>query len=180
MKIDKFTEIFYLEKIKFLVNFKTGAIDVVEDFIINEINRLKKKGSFTPLDCELQESLIEEMIKRGYITYYSDREEADERRWAFERYKEKAKKEKKTISILLDSIVGKKWCSSETDSTLRDVSSFDNLPMSKDEFENILKAINKEKLADEIELWLMLKSRINDWVWIKEEIDKNGLKIKNL
>ena len=78
MRIDKFTEIFNIEEKYFLANFRTGAVDEVENYIIKEINKLKEKGSFTPPECGLKESLIEEMIERGYITYYSDNEEADE------------------------------------------------------------------------------------------------------
>lgn len=172
MRIDRFTEIFIVEGRTFLVNFRTGAIDEVEDSIIKEINKLKKKGSFTPLECGLKEPLIEEMIERGYITYYSDKEEADEIKWSVERYKEKAKKGEKTASILLDSSVGRKWCYSAKYS--------EDISMNRVETENILRAISKGNLADEIDLWLNIKDRELEWTWIKGEAGKNGLKIKNL
>ena len=95
MRIDRFTEIVNIDDRVFLFNIKTGAMDEVNTHIANELLKLQRKGSFTPLECNLKESLIEEMIDRGYITYYSDREETDERKWFLAKHKEKAKKEEK-------------------------------------------------------------------------------------
>jgi len=73
---------------------------------------------------------------------------------------------------LLDSIVGDKWCFSPGIAK--------NISMNKAETENILRVISKGKLTNEIDLWLVIKERKSEWVWLKEEADKNSLSIKNL
>ncbi len=41
MRISKFTEIFKVQGRNYLFNFGTGAIDEVEDYLIEEIKRLR-------------------------------------------------------------------------------------------------------------------------------------------
>ena len=108
MRIDKFTEIVNYKRRHFLFNSLSGAIDEVDREVIEKIMSLSNAGSFTPLESGLKEAFINYMIERGYITCYSDIEEDDEKKWFFEKYKERIKKEKKTASIVLDSIVAKK------------------------------------------------------------------------
>lgn len=172
MRIDRFTEIVNIDDRVFLFNIKTGAMDEVNTHIANELLKLQRKGSFTPLECNLKESLIEEMIDRGYITYYSDREETDERKWFLAKHKEKAKKEEKTASLLLDNVVGNNWCYKD--------SSIENLAMGKIKFVDLLKNIGNNDLTNKIDLWLLLQNRIDDWEWIDREVSINGLKINSL
>lgn len=178
MKIDKYTEIFNVGERHFLFNFKTGAMDEVEEYLINEFGELKNKGSFTSRQCKLKESLLEEMAERGYITYYSDKEEEDERRWLLEGYKEKAINEKKTASLLIDAIVGRRWCCCD------DAGVWENevasLSLDRSKIGNILNAICAGKLADEVNLWLLMKNREDDLLWLKEEAGKKGVTIRNI
>lgn len=172
MRIDKFTKIINLKNKVFVCNVKTGAMDEIDPSIANEINKLEPLNSFTPLETNLKESLIEDMIDRGYITYYSDKEETDERKWFLEKFKEKAKKAEKTASILLDDMIGNNWC--YTDSFT------ENLTMDKIDFINLLKDIYNKNLAGKIDLWLLLKNRISDWEPIARNVNENGLIINSL
>jgi len=172
MRVDKFTRIIKIENENFLCNTKTGAIDEVDKFTANEVDRLQLIKSFTPLECNLSESLIEDLIERGYITYYSDKEETDEREWFLEKHREKAKKTEKTASILLDSVIGNNWCYEDA--------KLENLAMIKANFISLLKTISNKKLTNKIDLWLVLKDRINDWEWINNNVNKNGFSINSI
>ena len=172
MRIDKFTKIVNLTDSLFICNIKSGAVDAVDKFIVDEIEKLSILKSFTPLESNLKESIIEEMINRGYITYYSEKEETDERKWMLEKHKEKLKKEEKTVSLILDNVVGSCWCY-KTDS-------FENLTVGRLEFVELLKNIKNRKLASKIDLWLLIKNRIKDWAWIVGETSKNDLMINSL
>lgn len=172
MRIDRFTKIVNIENSFFVCNIKTGAIDAIDKFIADELDRLTIKNSFTPLECNLKEQLLEEMINRGYLTYYSEKEEIDERKWLLEKYKEKVKKEEKTISLILDNVVVRNWCY-KTDSV-------ENSSIGKFELVKLLKYINNKKLANKIDLWLLLKNRITDWKWIVREVNKNNLMMNSL
>ncbi len=103
------------------------------------------------------------MLKRGYIVYYSESEEEEQTKWAFEKYKEMIKKERKTVSILVDSVVGDRWCSITTREYLKN-----NFSMDREKFTNILRAINNEKLASEVSIWFNVVDRIDEWLWISK------------
>ena len=172
MRVDKFTKIIKMNESHFVCNIKMGTVDAIDNCTADELEKLRLVNSFTPLECNFSESLIGEMINRGYITYYSEKEELDERKWFVEKLKDKSKKQEKTLSLFIDDVVGRNWCFQSN--------SNENIYIDRSGIVKILKDINNQKLARKIDLWLLLIDRKNDWDLIVHNINENKLLINSL
>ncbi len=172
MRVNRHTKTLKIFGNHFLFNSITGAIDEVDDHIVSRLQELEKRGSFSARESGLREPLINQMIERGHITYYCDTEEADEISWLKERLKEKAKKENKTASLLLDSFAGRNWCFSDE----RNV----NVSMNREEYTKLLNVISAQRLATEVDLWLIIRKRTSDLEWMMEQSHRHGLTVSRM
>ena len=174
MRIDIFTEFLDINSNKYLINLRTAAVDEIDHSLASHLEKLKSGGSFSSKECNIDDRLLEELLEKGYIINYSDKELYYEKNTLFETYKEKIKLTSKVPSLVLDNVVGMKWC--------RDMGNYNdrNWKLDRDAVENVLNKISHDNRSGEVDVWLDFNTNYMNLQWLKKCVEKRNLQIKKI
>lgn len=159
MKLDNFTKqvTHKSENNYFLINMRSGAVDIIDEALHKKLFLFEKKGSITPEECRdlLPEKELNLLQSKGYIISLSENDLKKSANNIFKNYLNSKKVKNKSLSIVFDNIISYKWCNILNEKIQEE--SFIGLK----DFEKILDTIKKQKLFDSVNLWLDEKNNIN-------------------
>lgn len=178
MRVSDSTVIYENKSGKFLINFPEGNIDKMGSDLSREISILQDKATFENPAVSFSTKTLNYLKKRKYITSLSPWEEKRENEKKIEKKKARAKIQHKHRSIVLDPEIGSAWChfNESNEQRAKDLGSRgskeDPIPI----LDKILDKL-KEGNSNEIDIWLGLEKRENDWKEIYSFLQEKELTV---
>lgn len=175
MRISDSTIVYHKAREKYLINFPAGNMDKVKPKLAEEIEELKKKISFENTAIPFAREILIYLKNRGYITSLSPWEEKRENRKRIEKRRARAKIQPKRRSIILDPEIGEAWCNFNNDKK-SSLDGFNKQGFNDDLLPDLKKLLDKIEKGDsnEIDIWLNLEKREDDWDNIHSFVQENG------
>ncbi|NOU16241.1 MAG: hypothetical protein HOO91_01600 [Bacteroidales bacterium] len=173
MRIDPFTDIVEFEQKVYIINLRTGAIDEIDTELKTNIVKLKAKGSFSDEDSLVKGSILLNLIDKGYITSFTDKDLEISKVNTFEGYKETRKKREKIPSLVLDNNISQTFCTPlESDRN-------PTISMAMEKFKDIVSHLKNNDSVNEINIFKTHISN-NDLSSILEILREFDLRLKSI
>lgn len=173
MRIDPFTDIVEFEQKVYIINLRTGAIDEIDTELKDNISKLKARGSFSDEESLIKGSNLLNLIDKGYITSFTDKDLEVSKANTFEGYKEIRKKIEKIPSLVLDDNISQIFCTPlESDKN-------PTISMAMEKFKEIVGHLKNNDSVNEINIFKTHISK-DDLSRILETLKEFNLSLKSI